>query len=169
MGLHNARDGYVYLMLAGVAGAGFGGLVAWMRESGAAEDLDEEPYASLWPRIDRAFYNQVVTGAVDAGTLEQLAHVRAVVERFFAALPAREAYEEGQRRNLLVGLIASARDIAESPQLRARSWFTTFEGPGSETVEFIGPPYRLGATPALVGRPPRLGEHTREILAELRP
>jgi len=35
-------------------------------------------------------------------------------------------------------------------------------------VEFPGPPYRLSATPAIIRRPPRLGEHNDEILAALR-
>jgi len=51
----------------------------------------------------------------------------------------------------------------------ARSMLVTVEQPdGSEPVVLAGSPIKLTETPAGVyRRPPRLGEHTAEVLAEI--
>jgi len=101
--------------------------------------------------------------------IPHLVHINEVVKAFIATLGAVEAYEEGQRRQLLVGLVSTPKDLAENRQLRARNWYRSVEFPDlGAVVEFPGPPYRLSETPARIGRPPRLGEHTEEVLAELR-
>ena len=41
------------------------------------------------------------------------------------------------------------------------------EAPSGPPVEFPGPPYRLTETPAVIARPPRLGEHTAAVLAAI--
>ena len=83
-------------------------------------------------------------------------------------MPAREAYEEGQSRRLLVGIVSTPKDLAENTQLRARDWYQPmpFDYLGA-TIEFMGPPYRLSETPAVIARPPRLGEHTAEVLGAI--
>ena len=87
---------------------------------------------------------------------------------FFAAKTAKEAYEEGQQRRLLIGIVSQPKDLAENTQLRTRGWYVTFpEGPVNGATEFPGPPYRLSETPATIARPPRLGEHTEAVLAAL--
>lgn len=164
-----ADGGFATLYVLAPGGADFPELVDWMRERGMAADLDDEPYADLCARLNMAMLTQAL------GNPEQLVaiapalnHVNEVVSRFMASMSHIEAYEEGQKRRLLVGIVSTPKDLAENTQLRARNWFRelTFDDLGA-TLEFPGPPYRLSATPALIGRPPRLGEHTEALLGSI--
>ncbi|MCC6382033.1 MAG: CoA transferase [Dehalococcoidia bacterium] len=169
VGVYPARGGYVSLFVLAPGGADFPELVNWMRERGMAEDLDEPPYADLCNALTMAMLTQALG---DPSKLEDLApalaHVNAGLGRFFASLTPTEAYEEGQGRRLLVGIVSTPQDLGQNTQLRARHWFKQLSFDYlNATVEFPGPPYRLSETPALIARPPRLGEHTAEVLAAL--
>jgi len=67
-----------------------------------------------------------------------------------------------------VGPVNTAKDIFEDPHARARGMLVEVEQPGKNApVVLAGPAIKLAATPAAVyRRPPRLGEHTAEVLAE---
>jgi benzylsuccinate CoA-transferase BbsE subunit len=169
VGVYPTTDGHVTLFVMAPGGADFPALVDWMRDRGMAGDLDEEPYASLIPKLNMATITQYM---MDPGSAQevipQLAHVNELVKAFIASMSSVEAYEEGQGRNLLVGIVSTPETLAQNAQLRARDWYV---GVGFDylqtTVQFPGPPYRLSETPAAVSRPPRLGEHTEEVLATL--
>lgn len=168
-GIYRARDGWVSLFVIAPGGADFPELVNWMREAGMAADLDEEPYASLCAALNMATLT-LITGDPSAaeGVLPQLAQINEAVKAFVATLTARECYEQGQGRRLLVGIVSTPKDLAENTQLRGREWYSQMEFDFLNAVlEFPGPPYRLGETPTRITRPPRLGEHTTEILAAL--
>lgn len=68
-----------------------------------------------------------------------------------------------------VGPVNTAADIFADPHVAARSMLVTVEQPdGSAPVVLAGSPIKLTETPAGVyRRPPRLGEHTAEVLAEI--
>jgi crotonobetainyl-CoA:carnitine CoA-transferase CaiB-like acyl-CoA transferase len=68
-----------------------------------------------------------------------------------------------------VGPVNDAADLFEDPHVRAREMLVAVEHPGSaRPVVFPNCPIRFTATPAGVyRRPPVLGEHTAEVLAEL--
>lgn len=168
-GTLKTRDGYILLYIIAPAGGDLPDLIAWMREEGKQEDLDEEPYASLIPQLNMAWLTQLMSNPAEAAKVIPLVpHLNDVIANFFADKTAREAYEEGQHRRLLIGIVSTPKDLAENTQLRARNWFVQFpEAPAGDPVEFPGPPYRLSETPTTVTRPPRLGEHTEAVLAAL--
>jgi benzylsuccinate CoA-transferase BbsE subunit len=168
-GLYRTSDGYVFLFILAPAGGEFPDLVAWMRESGAQDDLDEEPYRSACAQLSMGLLTQMMSDPTRAAELmPRLPHMNDVVQRFILGMTAKQAYEEGQGRRLLVGIVSTPKDLAENTQLRARDWFITFPGlVDGRDVEFPGAPYRLSRTPAEVRRPPRLGEHTDLVLAQL--
>lgn len=168
-GLYKTSDGYVFLYILAPAGGEFPDLVAWLRETGAQGELDDEPYASICAQLSMGLLTQVMSDPAQAAHLiPKLPQMNAVIERFLLGMTARQAYEEGQNRRLLIGIVSTPKDLAENTQLRARTWFVTFPGlVDGRDVEFPGAPYRLSATPVLVSRPPRLGEHTEAVLAEL--
>jgi crotonobetainyl-CoA:carnitine CoA-transferase CaiB-like acyl-CoA transferase len=66
------------------------------------------------------------------------------------------------------GPVNTAADIFRDPHVQARGMITEFQLPGDNpTVAIVGSPLKFSATPAgFYRRPPRLGEHTGEILAE---
>ncbi len=67
-----------------------------------------------------------------------------------------------------VGPVNTAADIFADPHARARGMLVEVEQPGrNRPVVLAGPAIKLTATPAAIHRrPPRLGEHTEEVLAE---
>jgi crotonobetainyl-CoA:carnitine CoA-transferase CaiB-like acyl-CoA transferase len=59
-------------------------------------------------------------------------------------------------------------DLLEDPHLKAVGLFERYEHPEAGAYLSMRPPLAFSATPANIRRhPPRLGEHTEEILAEL--
>ena len=68
-----------------------------------------------------------------------------------------------------VGPVQTAGGIFGDPHVEARQMLVEVPQPdGSRPVVLPGPPIKLTATPAGVyRRPPRLGEHTAEVLAEV--
>jgi benzylsuccinate CoA-transferase BbsE subunit len=168
-GVAKCKDGYVSLYILAPAGKDLPALVDWMREKGMQGPLDDEPYRTIVNQLNMAWLTQLMSNPAAAGeVLQHLPVITKTILDFFATMSAREAYEEGQRRQLLIGIVSTPKDIAENAQLRARDWFVRMESPLGGTIEFPGPPYRLSETPAVISRPPRLGEHTDEILASLR-
>ena len=169
LGVYPTTDGYVMCFVVAPAGAGFPVLVQWMREKGMAGDLDDEPYRELCENLNLAFLTQLARDPVRAvGLVPDLLHINDLLTRFFASISATEAYEEGQHRLLLHGIVSTPKDLAENTQLRARQWFAQMEFDYlNAVIEFPGAPYRLSETPVIIGRPPRLGEHTGEVLTSL--
>jgi crotonobetainyl-CoA:carnitine CoA-transferase CaiB-like acyl-CoA transferase len=68
-----------------------------------------------------------------------------------------------------VGPVQTVDAIFADPHMEVRSMLVEVPQPdGSRSVVLPGPPIKLTATPATVHRrPPRLGEHTRDVLAEV--
>jgi len=59
-------------------------------------------------------------------------------------------------------------DLDEDPHLKAVGFFETYEHPDVGRYRSIKPPVKFGKTPSNIRRhPPRLGEHTEEVLAEV--
>ncbi len=167
-GVYECKDGHVMLFVLAPAGKEFPALVDWMREKGMHEDLDEEPYVSISNGLNMAMITQLMGNPASAGdSLPHLVHINDVVTRFMASMNANEAYEEGQHRNLLVGLVSTPEHLATNTQLRERDWYVKVPLENGEFVEFPGPPYRLSESPATIGAAPRLGQHNDEILAAI--
>ena len=159
VGVYPTKAGYVMAYVTAPGGADFPEVVAWMDEAGFEHDLHDEAYVELVNGMNLRFLAQALADpAAAAGIVGQMAHINEVFASFLATMTALEAYEEGQRRRLLVGLVSTPKDLAENAQLRARDWYQPV-AVDSREVEFPGPPYRLAATPATVSSPPSLGEH----------
>lgn len=63
---------------------------------------------------------------------------------------------------------AKMTEIGEQPHLKAVGLFQKLEHPTEGTIQQARPPARFSESPAAIRRlPPRLGEHTREILTEV--
>jgi crotonobetainyl-CoA:carnitine CoA-transferase CaiB-like acyl-CoA transferase len=126
--------------------------VAWMDELGVAADLTDDKYADLEHRQ------------------REFAHIQDLIEVFFLMQDSATAYREGQRRGLPIGPMQAPEDLLSDEHLSAREFFVPVELPTDEqrTAPFPGSPYRFTAFAARPQRPPRLGEHTAQVLDELR-
>jgi len=65
------------------------------------------------------------------------------------------------------GPINTYAEIFDHPHVKAREMLQEIEHPAAGRIKQVGPPVKCSATPATIRRPaPRMGEHTREVLAE---
>ena len=101
---------------------------------------------------------------------DRVANRDALVEVLTEAFERRDAddWVAGlQEAGIPSGPINSIRDVFEHPQAQARNLKVEIEHPTAGVVGFPGIPYKFSGTPAEVDRPPpRLGEHTEEVLVE---
>ncbi len=66
------------------------------------------------------------------------------------------------------GQVRTVAEALADPQLAARDMVIELTHPELGPVRALGNPIKLSRTPAVIHRaPPRLGEHTKEILEEL--
>lgn len=145
------NDRWVYFALILADRKPWQALVAWMDEQGLAADLVDPEYGSLEHR-QRHFD-----------------HVQEVIECFFLLQDAETAYHEGQRRGLPIAPVNALEDLPDDEHLAARGFFAPVDMGDGRTVRFPTSPYRFSAHPGSPpGRPPRLGEHTADVLRELR-
>lgn len=144
-GLFPTRDGQ--LALAPADDAFFGRLADALNEPG----LKTDPlYATQDARVaNRARINAIVGGKLAANTSAFW------VETLNAA-------------GVPCGPVNSVAEVFQNPQILAQEMLLHVPHPGHGTVEMLGFPMRLSATPCQVRRPaPGLGEHGDAILAEL--
>jgi len=79
-----------------------------------------------------------------------------------------QTYHDGQARRQAFGYVATVEDLVHSPQLAERDFFRRIDHPEVEKSGlYVGPPFRL-ASGWQDHRAPLLGEHTEEVLEELR-
>jgi len=93
--------------------------------------------------------------------------VRGIVSAWTGARATREIVA-ALGGKVPVGPVNTAKDIFEDPHSKARDMLVAVEQPGDNPPLVIaGCPIKLTDTPSgIYARPPRLGEHTREVLAE---
>jgi crotonobetainyl-CoA:carnitine CoA-transferase CaiB-like acyl-CoA transferase len=136
------RDGYALLSSAG----DWTSLVEWLKADGGAGDLAEPP----WEDAERR--------------REECGHLFDVLDEWASGYVVGDLVDGAQLRRLPFAAVRSLSDVADHPQLRARGFFRKVRG-----MTYPGAPYRFGATPwRFRRRPPRIGEHTEEVLAEAR-
>lgn len=126
-------------------------LVAWMAETGHEEFLADPKYEDA-----RVRYREMDV-------------IFPVLARFIGTMTAEEAYVGGQRCRLPWAVIRSPDEAVDDPHFRARGVLEAVEHPElGRAIEHTGGPVQLSATPfRIYRRPPLLGEHTDEVLAEL--
>lgn len=152
-------DGWIelHLSMGPAAGAFTNNVFTWIAET---DPVDEDVRGWDWRELPA----RLTSGELDASDLER---ARASVRNFFATRTKAEVIEAALERRLLCMAIADAADVAASPHLDERGFFTTVEVDGRAlrtpgTFAHV----RGGPAPRLAGRAPRLGEHTDEVLAQ---
>ena len=83
----------------------------------------------------------------------------------------RDAYDIAgalQSQSIPSAPVLKAADLLHNPQLKAREFFQTLEREDTGPLPYAGPAWKLSDTPCkLGGPPPRLGQHSEEVLREL--
>jgi len=108
---------------------------------------------------------------VDSGEvpIERWEESKAAVERLTLAHTKAELFAEAMKRRLLLAPIATPLDVLSNEQYLARGLFETVAHPeAGRDVMAPGAFVQCSATPLRpLGRAPRLGEHTEEVLGAL--
>ena len=94
--------------------------------------------------------------------------LRELLDDVFEACDASEWLARFQKAGLPCAAINTIPEVFAHPQTEARELIVEAQHPSAGVVRFPGFPYKLSGTPAKVRRPPpRLGEHTGEVLVDL--
>jgi formyl-CoA transferase len=92
----------------------------------------------------------------------------AELNRIFSQRDVDDWLADLAKTGLPCGRINSIPDVFAHPQAQARGMTLETEHASAGTVKLPGFPYKFSATPAEIHRPPpRLGQHTEEVLTDL--
>jgi len=95
--------------------------------------------------------------------------LKQAIEEVFSRFTVTELTARLQAKNVPCGRVRSIGEAVDHPQVAARSIVVAQEHPGIGRIETLAPVVRLSRTPADVRLPPpALGEHTAEVLADLK-
>ena len=158
--VYPCKDGYVLVtfVFGAVLGPMTRRLFEWIHEEGfcdeATRDKDWVGYAQLLMR--------------GTESVEEFNRCTNCIERLTLSHTKAELFEEALRRRVLLVPVSNTADMVHSEQLRAREYWTKLEHPElGRQVEYPGPLAKFSETPIRYHRrPPTLGEHTKEIIAE---
>lgn len=142
LGVYRTTDGYVAIGV--LSDAAWQGLAREMGRPDMAED----------PRL--------ATMQKRTSALETL--INPVLKPWVATLTRSDAIGRLMAIGIPVGPLQTAAEVLACPQLAARNMFVdlpTEHGP----VKAVGNPVKLGNQPQPANPPPRLGEHTDEVLS----
>jgi formyl-CoA transferase len=89
-----------------------------------------------------------------------------VMEAHFSRLTCARVIALLEAADVPTGAMNEVGAVAAHPQLAARGRWVSVRSPGGEFSALL-PPHNLHGAPSRMGAVPALGEHTREILAEL--
>lgn len=91
-----------------------------------------------------------------------------LLEAAFRSRPAAAWLDALGRAGVPCGPIATVDEIVRDPQVHAREMVVEIDHPSAGRIPVPGLPIKCSQTPGSIRRPPpRLGEHTAEVLAEL--
>jgi crotonobetainyl-CoA:carnitine CoA-transferase CaiB-like acyl-CoA transferase len=99
--------------------------------------------------------------------LAQWPTLRELLRPYFMNRGSQELVTTAQDRHITLTRVMTPQDLLASEHLCARGFFESVETPCGPMI-FVGPAFRMSGTPRRpLQAPPRTGEHTTEVLAEL--
>lgn len=98
---------------------------------------------------------------------ERLEEVREAFRAATADRTADELFHEAEKHRVPFGLVPDMKDMFELPPLVERGFFVPLDHPSLGTIETPGVPFVSAGMAPRPYRPPLLGEHGDEVLAEL--
>jgi CoA:oxalate CoA-transferase len=149
MGPLKAKDGYLSIQAYGEGADSPWGRVAQL--IGRMDMIDDPRYRT------------------DADRVVNTVEVVEAIEAWLASLPSRDvALTLFEAERVLCAPILSQMDMLTHPYFAERGTFGDVEYPGLGPVKMVQPPFKFSDAEAYVRGPaPEMGEHSRELLAEI--
>ena len=124
---------------------------------------------TLWQRFCRAVGRDDLAGderfATNAGRVTNYHVLQPLLATLFAGRRLDDWIAVLRDADVPSGGVRSVADVLSDPQILARDMVATVEHPSLGPIRTLGVPVKLSDTPGAVRTPPpRLGEHTRQIL-----
>jgi crotonobetainyl-CoA:carnitine CoA-transferase CaiB-like acyl-CoA transferase len=125
-----------------------------------------EPW--LWERLCHAIGRDELAAEHQPAGERRAAIVAELTETFLSRTQAEWA-ELNLRENVsITPVLETVQDIENDPQMRHRNMIVDLEYTPLGTVKQVGIPFQMSQTPAEVRWIPRYGEHTTDVLTELK-
>ena len=145
----------------------FAALDRWLKELGLDAELPEAVFLEMGARWQGPFdlsligSDDEITAIFGAG--------RAALKLIASKLAAQDFFLGCQRAGLAVGVVNAPEEAFEDEHVKARGFQVPVRHDDIDrTIIYPGAPYALRGSPwAISRRAPRLGEHNREIEAEI--
>lgn len=131
------------------------------------------PGEDMWARFCRAIDRaDLIEHPLCKGTVVRVRNYKSflkpIVEGWFAARTRDEVVETLLAHGVPVGIVQTSEDLFRCPQVEARHMLVEVDDPVAGKRKFANNPFRFSDVPEMPPmRPPRLGEHNREILGGL--
>jgi crotonobetainyl-CoA:carnitine CoA-transferase CaiB-like acyl-CoA transferase len=126
----------------------------------------------LWKQLcDAVGVSHLVEDARFKTNVDRVANRAALkgeLERAFASFTVDQLVSRLQEFGVACGRVRTLPEALEDPQIEPRQMLIPLEDPGLEGFRVVGNPIKLSDNPPrLYRRPPKLGEHTEEVLSEI--
>jgi crotonobetainyl-CoA:carnitine CoA-transferase CaiB-like acyl-CoA transferase len=130
------------------------------------------PSEHLWPKFCTALDREDLTDderfATNTDRVTNRETLEPMLEAEVGEYTTDEVVSLMRDHDVPATAINDMSDVYDHPQVRARGMRASVEHPSAGTIEMPGVPMHFSRTPAEIRtHPPELGEHTREVLAEL--
>jgi len=103
-----------------------------------------------------------------AETYEYRDEIKQTVEAYTRERSSEELLDELLAADVWAAEVNDFEDVVEDPQVEHNEMIIELDHPEGGTFRTVGSPVTLSETPAVIeSRPPKVGEHTDEVLAEL--
>jgi crotonobetainyl-CoA:carnitine CoA-transferase CaiB-like acyl-CoA transferase len=128
----------------------------------------------LWERLCQVLGDESLAAdprfATNARRVQHRRELAELLQARFEREPTEHWLKALEAAGIPAGPVLSYDQVFAHPQTRARDMVVEVDHPRAGRVRLLGIPFKLSATPGRVRRPaPLLGQHTAEVLAELRP
>ncbi len=101
-------------------------------------------------------------------TLEPSEEFSRHLSEWMSSRTMEEVYHGAQAKRVPMAMVSSTADVMNSPQYKARGFFTEIEHPEAGRLKYPIAPYKFSETPSVVERPaPLLGQHNEEVFSRL--
>jgi formyl-CoA transferase len=122
-------------------------------------------WAQLCSALDADHLTQDLRFLTNADRLVNRAALKAELEGLLQQAPLDDVIERLRAHNVPCGRVRSIGEALDDPQLQARDMIVVVQHSGLGPVKMLGNPVKLSRTPYGIRLPPpRLGEHTEEVL-----